>query len=436
MIRRFGILVVCAAVLFAAPAAHKAARKSRTSANPPVTAAQRNAALKKVDAWLSESANRTLEQPASLVPFFERLYQSESGGDLSPVHILHFGDSHTAADEWTAGLRDRFQHRFGNGGSGFSVAGHPFRGYRRVDARGGASPAWLSEGLRTAAGDGYFGLGGISISAARMGESVFLNAECDRIEIDYLQHPGGGSVALYDNGQPLTEFSTDGELSPEWATYDATAGPHQFVLKTLDARLVRLFGWVADRASGVTYEALGINGAEASVILRWNEAMLATYLQRRNPGLIVLAYGTNEASDPNWMPETYRAMFDSLLQRLRNDAPAAPILVIGPGDRWARYRTGWRVVPGIDYIIDAQRAACQANSCAFWDLRRRIGGRGVMRDWATAGLGQPDRVHFTAAGYERLAAALFDDLMAQYETYKQTRVEAEQPAHGQPQANH
>jgi len=423
-----------AVVLLPAQTPSTAKKGANRRAIPAVTAAQRNAALRKVDQWLKSPANAVFEQPGALAPFFEGLYQLDAGPAREAVHILHFGDSHTAADEWTAALRDSFQQRFGDGGSGFSVAGHPFPGYRRVDARGGASAGWRSEGLRTASGDGYFGLGGVSISTERVGQSVFLNADCDHIEVDYLQHPGGGRLALYDNEQRLQEISTDGDLSPAFAAYEVPSGSHHFVLETLDARLVRLFGWVVDKPSGVTYEALGINGAEASVMLRWNEAMLAAYVQRRNPGLIVLAYGTNEASDPSWMPETYAATFSSLLQRLRADAPAASLLVIGPGDRWARYRSGWREVPGIEFVIEAQRAACRENGCAFWDLRRRIGGKGAMRDWVTAGLGQADRVHFTAAGYQRLAAALFDDLMAQYALYKQARVETK-PRHEQTDQN-
>jgi lysophospholipase L1-like esterase len=413
-----------------------AATKGATKRAAPTAAAQRANALRKVDAWLNAASGRTIEQPGALVPFFERLYQLGAADPAGPgsVHIVHFGDSHTAADLWTAGLRDLFQQRFGNGGSGFSVAGHPFRGYRRVDARGGATTWWQSQGLRTAEGDGYFGLGGISISTERAGQSVFLDADCGRIEIHYLQQPGGGSVALYDSDQFLDQFSTDGELAPSFYAYDALPGPHRFVLATLDSHPVRLFGWVVDRPGGITYEALGINGAEASLILRWNESMLATYLQRRNPGLIVLAYGTNEATDANWMPETYQAMFSSLVQRLRAAVPAASILVVGPGDRWMRTRAGWRIVPGIDWVIEAQRAACRENGCAFCDLRRRTGGKGAIRDWFTAGLAQADRVHFTAAGYQRLASALFDDLMAQYEIYKKARLESDQ-AHGPTEQN-
>jgi lysophospholipase L1-like esterase len=431
------LIAICALSWFAAPfhgapAAQKktAARKKPRRTTVQVSAAMRAAALDKVNRSLAASANLALRQPGALAPVFEQLLRLTGGQSHDPVHILHFGDSHTAADEWTGGLRDLFRQRFGDGGSGFSVAGHPFAGYRRFDARSSATSGWQSEGLRKADGDGYYGLGGISIVAWTPGQSVSVDAECDRIEIDYLQQPGGGSVALFDGDQPLQQFSTDGDLTSSFATYEIPSGPHHFVLKTLEAKPVRLFGWVADRDAGVTYEALGINGAEAAVILRWNQDMLATYLQRRNPALIVLAYGANEASDPAWDASSYQAMYSSLLEKLRAAAPAASILAIGPGDRWARYRGMWKIVPGIDGIVAAQRAACKANGCAFWDTRERMGGKGSMPQWVTAGLAQVDRVHFTDAGYHRLANAVFEDLMSQFGAYQKARTESDKEVNG------
>ena len=421
-----------------APAVRKAsaARKALVAKRRPrrttvqVTAAMRAAALNRVSQNLVASADLTLRQPGALAPVFEQLLRLNSGQSHDPVHVLHFGDSHTAADEWTGGLRDLFQQRFGDGGSGFSVAGHPFSGYRRFDAHSSATAGWQSEGLRKADGDGYYGLGGISVAAATPGQSVSVDADCERIEIDYLQQPGGGSVELYDGDQPIQQFSTDGDLAPSFTTFEIPSGPHHFVLKTLESRPVRLFGWVADRDDGVTYEALGINGAEAAVMLRWNQEMLATYLQRRNPALIVLAYGANEASDSAWDPTSYQTMYSSLLEKLRAAAPAASILVIGPADRWARSHGVWKPVPGIDGVIAAQRAACKANGCAFWDTRDRMGGKGSMSQWVTAGLGQADRVHFTEAGYHRLATALFEDLMSQYGIYQKARTESEKEGNG------
>jgi lysophospholipase L1-like esterase len=414
-----------------APAPKK--KKSRRPPAPTVSAAARNAALRRVDGYLEASAESPFAQPAALVPFFEQLVRAKSGEEkASPearagVHIIQWGDSHTAADDFTGGLRDRFQERFGDGGSGFSLAGRPFLGYRRFDARGGGTTGWHSEGLRSANGDGWFGLGGVSISAERAGQSVFLTTECDSLEVHFLQQPGGGRIALYDYDDRLDEISTDGTLAPGFARYATPPGPHRFLLRTLDNRPVRLFGWVADKAAGVTYEALGINGAEAGVILKWNEEMLATYVQRRAPALIVLAYGTNEASDPLWRHESYREVFARLVARMRAAAPTATILVLGPADRWSVVRGRWQLVAGIDDIVAAQRAVCRELGCVYWDSRARMGGPDSMRDWLYAGLAQGDRVHFNSAGYRKLASVLFSDLMQQFEAYRKARVDTSDP---------
>jgi lysophospholipase L1-like esterase len=416
-------------------------RKPRPAPLPTATAAQRGSAAAKVEQYLEDSTGTALSQPGALVPVFEQLARLAAGQDPKSVHMMHFGDSHTAADEWTGGLRELFKARFGDGGAGFAVAGHPFPGYRRFDAPGGASPLWQSYGGHLGTGDGYYGLGGVGIYTARAGQSVYLDAICDRLEIDYLIQPGGGALAFYDNEVRSGEISTDGEAGPGSVAYQISPGPHRFKLVTLDSRPVRLFGWAADRSAGVTYEALGLNGAEAVVIQRWDEATTATYLQHRNPGLIVLAYGTNEATDSSWSVEGYRRMFGDVLDRLRRAAPAASILVIGPADRWRYSQRKWQVVPGIDSIIEAQQAACREHAAAFWDARERMGGKGAMRDWVYAGLAQWDYVHFTVAGYRRLATVLFTDLMAQFDAYQKTRNEIGgtasqgQAIHGQTDAN-
>jgi len=428
-----GAALVCCCVLAGSPfaPASKKKKKSRRPAAPAVSAAMRAAAQRKVDGYLETSAQKAFQQPGALVPFFEQLTRM-----MGPVHIIQFGDSHTAADEWTGGLRDQFRGRFGDGGSGFSLAGHPFLGYRRFDARGGGSTGWVSAGLRAGTGDGWFGLGGVSISTSRPGQTLFLQAECDRLEIHFLQQPGGGRLALYDYDERLDEIATDGEMAAGFVRFATQPGAHRYLLKTLDTRPVRLFGWVADKGTGVTYEALGINGAEATLLLKWDESMLATYLQRRGPGLIVLSYGTNEATDPLWHRESYREAFAKVIARLRQAVPSASILVLGPADRWVVARGRWQLVAGIDDIVAQQQSVCQELGCAYWDTRERMGGAGTMRDWQTAGLAQGDRVHFTAAGYRRLARVLYSDLMLLFDAYTKARPDAgEKTSHERPRPN-
>jgi lysophospholipase L1-like esterase len=413
----------------AAPAASKKKKKPAAPAASPQTRAR---AERGISTQLAKSNN--VENPGSLVPFFEQLYREKNGQSAGPVHILHFGDSHTAADEWTGGLRDLFQAAFGDGGPGFSLAGHPFRGYRRFDVAGGGSKGWHTEGLARADGDGFYGLGGVSISTQSAGENVYISAECSLLEVFYLQQPGGGDLAFYDNGERVAGIATNGEGGPGYFPYRPGPGMHSFELRTMQNAPVRLFGWAADRARGVTYEALGINGAEAAVMFKWDEKMLASNLEHRNPALIVLAYGTNEAGSPNWDYDSYERMFSALLARLRQYAPAASILVVGPPDRYYRLRRGpLQPLEKVTDIIAAQREACRENGAAFWDTRTRMGGKGSMKQWVTAGLAQHDYVHFLGQGYRLLGSTLFKDMMNNYDDFVKARTSVE-PAAGERQA--
>ena len=180
---------------------------------------------------------------------------------------------------------------------------------------------------------------------------------------------------------------------------------------------VRLFGFVSEKAHGVTYDQLGINGAQANIIDGWDASIWVPQLARRSPGLIVLAYGTNDAGNRDYTHESYKAMFAGVLAKLRQAVPTASILVLGPPDRMYRMSP----FPRLEMIAQAQREAALEHGCAFWDLRERMGGAGAMRRWVVAGAAQGDYVHFTAAGYRLIGATLFNDLMEQYATYLRVR---------------
>jgi lysophospholipase L1-like esterase len=390
---------------------------------PHVSASTRMEAHEGVFQKISNGADLPVENAAALIPFFELLYRHQKGEMPGPVRILHYGDSHTAADEWTGDLRSRFQEKFGDGGSGYSFAGRPWNGYRRLDVRTGSTRGWHTDGLVGRAGDGIYGLGGVSMTTRSPNEAVYLQAEGQQFELFYLQQPGGGALQIYDNGGLVERISTDGPEEPGYYHYDTVPGPHKLEAETLDHSPVRLFGWTAENATGVTYETLGINGAQASIVLDWNEPVLRSNIERRNPALVVLAYGTNEAGVKALTLEGYRDMFAQLIGRIRAAAPTATILVIGPPDRYLHTRKGWEPMDKVDMIVEAQRQASVETGCAFWDLRAKMGGKGSMQQWVTAGMAQFDHVHFTGPGYRMLGDAVFRDLMGQYDVFLKARAE-------------
>lgn len=400
------------------PVKRKAAR--RVPPRPKVTPAQKAASQDAVAESVRAAVNAGIRNAAALVPYYEMLYQTQEGRK-EPLRVLHFGDSHTAADAWGSAIRVKLQSAFGRGGPGFVHAGRPYAGFHRMDAKTSMSRGWEPSGLLNREGDGSYGISGVSLGTRRAGETLTLEAEGALLEVYYLLQPGGGSFRVDMDGAPLSTVSTDGERGPGYYRSEVPPGLHAFTLTTLDSAPVRVFGWVAENQGGVTWETLGINGAQADLLLGWNDEILRSHLMHRDPALIVLAYGTNEARRSDWTYQSYKDTFTQVLQKLRADAPAASILVIGPPDQSIRVRSKWTTHTGVDHILAAQMDAALENGCAFWDLRATMGGKGAMREWVQAGLAQGDFVHFTSPGYQVLGESLYDLMMGQYGIFTAVR---------------
>jgi lysophospholipase L1-like esterase len=361
-----------------------------------------------------------IEFAANLRPFFDRLRALELAPQSSTLRIFQFGDSHTAADMFTGALRNLFQTRFGNAGPGFSLAGYPFAGYRIHGTKHAQSTGWTALGVHLRdIGDALVGMGGVSLSTDKPGNWVSLETEASTLDVHYLTQPGGGPFDIYDGDQLLATVPTDGTEAAGSKSLTVAPGEHHFEVRTTDYAPVRLLGMVAEQPYGVTYDAMGLNGAEASLLLRWNQDLLATYLQQREPNLIVLAYGTNEAADHNWTEDSYAAMFRSLIERFHTMSPGVPILVLGPADRDLRAgRRKWSPFIGTDRIIAAQRSVCRQMHCAYWNQQARMGGFASMHQWVSVDWAQADHTHFTGEGYTELASALFSDIVTQYNTFE------------------
>src|SRR5438128_1573256 len=88
--------------------------------------------------FADEPPRKGIENAAALQNFFRALADTRSGQRLEPVRIMHFGDSHTAADVLTADIRRHFQGDFGDGGAGWIVPKNPMS-TRRLGVTSGAT---------------------------------------------------------------------------------------------------------------------------------------------------------------------------------------------------------------------------------------------------------------------------------------------------------
>lgn len=402
----------------------KKKKKRPTHVAVRVSAAQRAAAVDEVTQDLASPL--AFDNPAGLIAFFENLYDARA--HPAPVHVLQFGDSHTASDDWVNAMRQLAQAKFGDGGPGFVYPGSPFRGYRRFDAHGSNSYGWHTDGTTASPGDGRVGLG-ISIETGQPGQTVTLDATGAHTSLYYLQEAGGGVIDPSVDGADSTELVASGDSPLGVWTHDAGVDPTRYMLRTASAAPVRILGWGVDNPGGITWETMGINGAQAGIINGWDDPLFAALLADRAPALVILAYGTNEALSPRFSPDEYRETFRNVIRKVRRASPVASILVVGPPDCYLRRRRSLGPFPWLDQVIDIQRHVAMEQGCAFWDWRQRMGGVGSKQQWVLSGYAQADYVHFTSAGYDLLGKALFSDLMLQYQTFLKVR---EEPANEQP----
>jgi lysophospholipase L1-like esterase len=177
----------------------------------------------------------------------------------------------------------------------------------------------------------------------------------------------------------------------------------------------RLFGVIIERTvkPGVVLDTLGIDGARLETPLAWNEAAFTDEVARRNPDLLVVAFGTNEAFDALKV-ERYARQLQDLVGRLQRGAPNASCLVLGPTDA----PLGDGSLPRVAEVSAVLQRAAGQLGCDFASLQQLMGGEGsfVRGMKAKERLAQPDRLHLTPKGYQELGAVLAKQLLDAYST--------------------
>jgi len=368
------------------------------------------------DVW---RVRQSIEDPGGMAmrTFYHSLAETARGEAIT--RIVHYGDSHVAADLMTGALRRDLQQRFGDAGAGFVLAGKPWSWYTRPGVTIRASDGWRANGLSQTSlvEDGRFGLSGISFTATEPGEWIEISAACSRFDIYLLKQPGGGALDVWLDGRL---YAHDVQLASDrtetaYVQVDAAGdGPHSIALCLTKKGDVRVPGIVVERdTAGVVYDPLGINGARAGRLLDWDWRVMTSHLNRRDPDLIVIAYGSNEVCDADLDLAEYGETFATILSLFHEAAPRASLLVIGPPDRAVHVGRRWQTASRMTALVAVQRRAALASGAAFFDLFRAMGGAGSIARWATAQppLAQSDRVHLTPAGYRMVAEWIYAELM-------------------------
>lgn len=365
---------------------------------------------------------------APLAQFHEALQRAEAGE--GQARILFYGASHVASDTFTGPLRKALQARYGDAGHGFVLPVHPWRSYHhrgvQIDSN---RKRWDALRIRatSSSGDvGYYGLAGMAVETDRRGaygevrtsSRGAVGRKVGVFELFYLKQPDGGDFDVLIDGRKVERIRTDADApTPGYATFRVPDGPHALKVRARGNGKVRIFGVSMERERpGVVLDTLGINGSRARYHLFWEDTLYREHMVRRDPDLVVLAYGTNESGD-NQPIEDYEREVRQVVARVRETVPDASCLLIGASDRPRVVEEGvFEDRPRTARINAIQRRVAFELGCGFYDLVAFQGGPLSMVDWAAADppFGQPDHIHFTMRGYQRLGEAMLEALLADY----------------------
>jgi len=367
---------------------------------------------------LLEDANGGLDR------FYAALWRTERKQPSAVTRITHYGDSPTTADLITGDIRAQLQARFGDAGHGFILLAKPWAWYQHRGVSLSGSGWQIIPATHFETRDGLFGLGGVSFTTEA---SARTSIELDdpgqsRFELYYLQQPGGGTVTVAAHSVVVAEIPTAGPVnSPGFATFTVAGGASDLELRVQGQ--VRLFGLTAEKPGpGVVYDSLGLNGASITVLSHmFNQQHWAAELRRRDPNLVVINYGTNEADFDSFVDKQYEKELREAIRRVHAALADASILVMSPMDRGHLTGPGEiETMATIPRIVAIQRRVAQETGCGFFDTFTAMGGAGTMARWY---IGQPrlvsaDFIHPYPAGGKIIATILVKQMESGLSRYK------------------
>jgi lysophospholipase L1-like esterase len=467
----------------AAPAADAVASETGPSIAPEPVAASAPLEPQIVTLPLEQdAANQTNagDAPAPAAPTDTGSIQANSGADSGRdaggqgagtqgeggLVILQIGDSHTSADFLSGELRRRLQQRYGNGGVGYITAGKPHIGVRSATLKVGVSSGWAYHAIQKSDNIAEFWLSGFNAVTSAAGEALTFTSDApvsfDSIEIETLRQPGGGSIDIAIDGSVKTTFDLDAKkaepivlrFKPDGTSTD---NMRQVEIKTRTSGVVAIASiGIYNKRSGLSYNNIGYPGATVDLVNKFDKTLMADDLRRLNPQIVVISFGTNEASKPNLDLAHYEQNYEKVVGKIKAALPAAEIVLIGPPDGAERgphcsgkpppdsachparaasatastsisgssHECDWHVLPKLEGIRGVERKIAERHGFTYWNWASIMPGECASHQWAlaTPALMARDHIHFTISGYNKSAEQFLETLIPVIERVRAKRV--------------
>jgi lysophospholipase L1-like esterase len=353
-----------------------------------------------------------IENAIGFAAFFSK-WEDIVVGKNTKLEILHLGDSHIQADFFTGRVRQRVQS-FSAGAEGARGIVFP---YNLAETNNPGNYIIESENnwqvvnaLKTS--DSKTGIIPLKLTTTDSLITLRVKQKDDAIntefnEIEFWYH-ASDTVNLLTPGKRWVHLKKGyGRVALTLTTF--TKNVEITLNRRGDSVPFELFAvWLKNSLPGITYHALGLNGARAKDFVMCDN--LSRFLRFVTPDVIVMSLGTNDIYSDNPDLPAFREYYSRLIADIRKVFPEKAIILTTPGDHFVRRAAANMHVEKAGQII---KEIAREHQCAVWDFYEIMGGYESVLQWRRYGLGAKDLVHLSTKGY-RLQGDLFFNALLKY----------------------
>ena len=359
--------------------------------------------------------------------FFKKMDQLVFQGK-GKINIVHMGGSHVQADIISGRVRERLSNFYpSNKGSRGMVFPYKVAGTNNpynyvVNSTG----KW--EACKNTQRDKFceLGLTGISLTTRDTTSSISVS-----LKTDYYQAYDFNHIRLFHKSDslmfsvfPVLMIDSSARYTIKTQTEKGITDiffDHYYDNITLRFKKndslqwgYTLFGIQLENPDpGITYHAIGVNGASTSSYLRCQ--LLPAHMREIKPDLVIMGIGINDAAGKEFDPLVFEYNYRKLIDSIRAASPGTAILLITNNDSYKKYKRKYYVNKNGPVVRESMLKLAKEKNLAVWDFFTVMGGLESMEIWVKNGLGKSDRVHFTTPGYKLMGDLLFEALLKHYE---------------------
>lgn len=381
------------------------------------------------------------EDSSPLFSFFEALHRSRDLGEN--VHIIHYGDSQIETDRITGYLRQQWQNDFGGDGPGLvspvpltpSSALNQERSanWKRYTAYGFDDGKSIHNRYGILASFGRFtptlkpgspvqadsAIGWIEFAPSGMAQPKCKNF--DQISVLFGYHQAGVVLELFVNDSLVDREKYEPTAALLEYKYDLKRTPKKIRIRFKGQDSPDVHAVCLQSKGGVNVDNVAMRGCDGNIFKRIASSDIQRALVSVPTELIIMQYGGNAMPyiDSKEEADNYGKFFQSQIRYMKENAPKASILVIGPSDMSTSINGVYQTWPHLEEVRDALKAAAFAEGCGFWDMYEVMGGKNSMLSWVSNNppYAGPDYTHFTPLGAKRVSELLYKALKQEYDAW-------------------